>query len=59
MILDDYGYKVENGNIGGLHGLIMRGEIDFGTSAIFMREDRLLTMDFTGDIYNMRCDIRF
>ncbi|XP_024214586.1 ionotropic receptor 75a isoform X2 [Halyomorpha halys] len=53
QILNDYGWKTNN-TFSGLMGLLQREEIDMGVIGIFMRPDRIGTVDFTGDTFEIK-----
>ncbi|CAH1399221.1 unnamed protein product [Nezara viridula] len=53
LILNDYGWKTNN-TFSGLMGLLQREEIDMGVIGIFMRPDRIETVDFTGDTFEIK-----
>lgn len=58
IILEDYGWQT-NMTFSGLIGLLQREEIDMGATGVFMRPDRIVTIDFTGDTFEIKSKLIF
>jgi len=46
-IVDSFGWDLGNGSFSGLTGQLQRGECDFGGIGAFIRNDRMMAIDYT------------